>query len=180
MQTRSLISIDLIILYLYQTPTIGRQMIVSNQLKEHLKGPKAFYVGSRDKDFNCDIIRGLGAGATGHDTVKFYVAEKTARKMLDNLRSNKLVNLSVTQIFTSESYQFKGRFLSAKPVNEDESKAVLEYVGQFEEAVSTFGLKPGLIADNLLYKPALAIEFVVDQIFDQTPKIGTGQKLSVV
>jgi hypothetical protein len=155
-------------------------MILSNQLKEHLKGPKSIYVGSRDKDFNCDILRGLGAGAAGHDTVKVYVAEKTAGKMLENMRTNKLVNLSVTQIFTSESYQFKGRFLSAKSVNEDEAKAVLEYINQFEEAVSSFGLKPGLIADNLSYNPALAIEFVVDQVFDQTPKIGTGQKLSTV
>ena len=155
-------------------------MILSNQLKEHLKGPKSLFTGTRDKDFTCDAVRVLGAIASGHDTIKFFIAEKTAGKTLDNMRSNKLVSLSVTQIFTSESYQFKGRFLSAKPVNEEESNAILEYVNQFEEAVSSFGLRPGLIVDNLIYKPALAIEFVVDQVFDQTPKIGTGQKLSTV
>lgn len=155
-------------------------MILSNHLKEHLKGPKAIFVGTRDKDLNCDILRVLGGGASGHDTIKFFVAEKTANKTLDNLRSNKLVSLSVTQIFTSESYQFKGRFLNARPVNEEETEAILEYVGQFEEAVSSMGYKPGLVADHILYKPAIAIEFVVDEIFDQTPKKGTGQKLSTV
>lgn len=155
-------------------------MILSAQLKEHLKGPKSLFVGTRDKDFNCDALRVLGGGSSGHDTIKFFIAEKTAGKTLDNMRANKLVSLSVTNIFTSESYQFKGRFLSARATNEEEANAVLEYVGQFEEAVSGMGYPKGLVADHILYKPALAIEFVVDQIFEQTPKVGTGQKLTTV
>lgn len=155
-------------------------MILSNQLKEHLKGPKALFVGTRDKDLNCDILRALGGGASGHDTIKFFVAEKTAGKMLDNMRSNKLVSLSVTNIFTVESYQFKGRFLSARPVNQEETQTVSEYIGQFEESLTSMGYKPGLFADHVLYNPAIAIEFVVDEIFDQTPKAGTGQKLTTV
>ena len=155
-------------------------MIIPSPLKEHLKGPKAFFVGARDKDFNCDILRVLGGSATGHDTIKFFVAEKTAGKMLDNMRSNKLVSLSVSNIFNSESYQFKGRFLSAKPESAEEAEGVYEYVGQFEESLGSMGYPKGLFADHVLYKPALAIEFAVEQIFDQTPKIGTGQQLKAV
>ena len=82
-------------------------MILSSQLKEHLKGPKYMFVGTRDKDFNCDVVGVLGAHSSGHDTIKFFIAEKTAGKTLENMRSNKLVSLSATNVFTSESYQFK-------------------------------------------------------------------------
>ena len=155
-------------------------MILSAQLKEHLKGPKYMFVGTRDKELNCDIVGVLGGYASGHDTIKFFVAEKTANKTLDNMRSNKLVSLSATNIFTSESYQFKGRFISAKPTTEEEAKGISEYIGQLEEVVASMGYPPGLIADHILYKPGMAIEFVVDQIFDQTPKVGAGQKLTTV
>lgn len=155
-------------------------MIIPNQIKEHLKGPKYSFTGTRDKDFRCDLLGVLGVVVTGHDTVRFFIAEKTAGKTLENLRSNKLVTLSVTNVFTSESYQLKGKFLSARSVNEEESKAVQEYIDQFEEVVSGMGFPPSLIADHMLYKPALAIEFVVDAIFDQTPKVGTGKQLTTI
>src|SRR5688572_23745026 len=147
-------------------------MIVSNHLKEHLKGPKALYVGSRDKDFNCDVLRAIGVMVTGHDTVKYYLAESTANKMLDNLRSNKLVNLSVTNIFTSESYQLKGRMLQIKPVTGAEEHLIKEYIQQFDEAIAMAGYKPGLVAAHTPLHPAVSIEFVVDEVFDQTPKMG--------
>lgn len=155
-------------------------MILSSQLKEHLKGPKGIFLGTRDKELNCDLLRVLGASATGHDTVKFFLAEESAGKTLDNLRSNKLIALSATNVFTLESYQFKGRLLSVKPVNEEEAKAVFEFVNQFDEAISKLGYKEGLVINNLKYDPALALEFRVEQIFDQTPKVGAGKQITAV
>jgi hypothetical protein len=155
-------------------------MILSNTLKEHLKGPKGAFVGTRDKDLNCDLLRALSVSASGHDTIKFFLAEKTAAKTLDNLRSNKIVSLSVTDVFTLESFQFKGRLLSVRPASEEEETSILEFVKQFEEAIAKLGYRPGLVIDNLEYHPALAFEFIVDQIFDQTPKVGAGKQLSAV
>ena len=155
-------------------------MILSSQLKEHLKGPKGIFLGTRDKELNCDLLRVLGASASGHDTIKFYLAEESAGKTLDNLRSNKLVSLSATNVFTLESYQFKGRLLSIRPANAEEAITVLEFVNQFDEAISKLGYPPGIVLNNLTYDPALAVEFVVDQIFDQTPKIGAGNQIATV
>ena len=155
-------------------------MILSNQLKEHLKGPIGIFIATRDKNLDCDAARVLGALASGHDTIKFYLGEKFADKTLDNLRSNKLVSLSATNVFTLESFQFKGRLLSIRPTNEEESNAVSEYVNQFDEAVTKLGYRQGIVLDNTVYNPSLAVEFIVDQIFDQTPKAGAGKQLATV
>ncbi|HUR31760.1 MAG TPA: hypothetical protein VMZ69_10045 [Saprospiraceae bacterium] len=155
-------------------------MIIPSHIKEHLKGPTGIFLGTRDKDLNCDLLRVLGASATGHDTIKFFIAEKSSGQTLDNLRSNKLVSLSATNVFTLESFQYKGRFLSVRPVNEEEAKAVFEFVTEFEEAITKLGYKPGIVANNVIYDPALAIEFMVEQIFDQTPKVGAGKQIASV
>lgn len=155
-------------------------MILTNQLKEHLKGPRFSFVGTRDKDFNCDIVRAFAISATGHDSVKFYIAEKTASQTLDNLRANKIVTLSVTNVYTSESFQLKGKMLNSRPVNDEEASEISEYIEQFEEIVTTAGHRKGLVKENFIHDPALAIEFVVESVFDQTPKVGTGQQVTLV
>ena len=155
-------------------------MIIPSHLKEHLKGPKGSALGTRDKDLNCDLVRVLGAMASGHDTIRIFIAEKSAEKTLDNLRSNKIVALSVTNVFTLESFQFKGRLLSLKPANEEEIRSIREFITEFDEAISQLGYKPGLFINSTAYDPALSVEFIVDQIFDQTPKIGAGKQLTAV
>ena len=155
-------------------------MILSTQLKEHLKGPKASYLGTRDKDYTTDIIRALGITVTGPDSLKFFIAEPTAHKALDNLRANKIVTLSVTNILNLESFQLKGRLINVIPVNDEEIKFIKEFVLQFEEAAVRMGLPIGLVTNYMLHLPALAVEFVAEQIFEQTPKIGTGKLISAV
>ncbi len=155
-------------------------MILSSQLKEHLKGTRAFYVGTRDKDFTCDIVRVLGAIVTGHDSIKFFIAVKTAKNTLDNLRANKIVSLSATNIFTSESFQLKGRMIVVKDANQEEDQFIKDYIYLFDEAVAKFGLPEGLVTKSVPYHPALTVEFTVVQVFDQTPKIGTGKLVSAI
>ncbi|HUR30659.1 MAG TPA: hypothetical protein VMZ69_04455 [Saprospiraceae bacterium] len=155
-------------------------MILANQLKEHLKSPKSTYAGSRDKDFNCDVVRVVGVCVTGHDTVKFFIAESTASKTLDNFKANKLINLSSTNVFTTESYQLKGRVLSIKAGTTEDQMLVNDCIQRFDEDVSTIGFRPGMITEKLPHNPVIAIEFVVDQIFDQTPKVGTGKSMETV
>ncbi len=153
-------------------------MILSSQLKEHVKGPKAAHVGTRDKDFTSDTVRVMGVIPTGHDSLKFFIAEKTAQRTVDNLRSNKLVALATTNVLNFESYQLKGRLLSIKPANDEEEAWIKEYIIQFDAEVTKIGLPQGFVINNILYLPALAVEFVVEQVFDQTPKIGTGNLVS--
>lgn len=155
-------------------------MIISSQVREHLKGPKSTYAGSRNKDFVCDIVRVIGVCVTGHDTVKFYIAEASAAKTVDNIRSNKLVNLSSTNIFTTESYQLKGRMINLKPGTSEDQAIVNDYIHQFDEDVAMVGFRPGLVKENMPHNPVVAIEFVVDQVFDQTPKVGTGKSIETV
>jgi hypothetical protein len=154
-------------------------MIIPNQLKDHLRGPRFSYLGTRDKDFNCDLVRAFASSVTGHDTVKFFIAELTAAQTLDNLRSNKIVTLSVTNVFTSESYQMKGKVLNVGPASGEEMEVIAQYIDEFEDTVLAAGFQKGLVKDNFVYHPALAIEFVVENLFDQSPKVGTGQQVTI-
>lgn len=155
-------------------------MILSNQLKDHLRGPRFSFLGTRDKDFNCDIVRAFAIYDTGHDSVKFYIAEKTAPQALDNLRANKIVTLSVTHPHTSVSYQLKGKMLSVRTATPEEATEIAQYIEEFEIVIHAAGFPEGLVKNNFVHDPALAIEFVVNFVFDQTPKVGTGQQVTLV
>lgn len=137
-------------------------------------------MGTRDKDFNCDIVRAFAISATGHDSVKFYIAESTAAQSLDNLRTNKIVTLSVTEVFSSQSFQLKGKMLNARPVTTEEAEEITRYIEEFEDVVVNTGNRKGLVKENFVHDPAIAIEFVVELVFDQSPKVGTGQQVTLV
>jgi hypothetical protein len=68
--------------------------------------------------------------------------------------------------------------VEVRAANELEQEFIWLFMLAYEAMSAEAGLLVGLTLKNVPYKPAIAIEFEVEQIFEQTPKIGTGKLLT--
>lgn len=155
------------------------EMILSARLKEHLSQPLALWVGSRDSDFRPEGVRAVMVDIRQHNILRLFVQKEQAEQTIHNLRDNKRISLASVDPATLESYQFKGTFIKVGDVTDDEVERIDELKVLFNEVLLNWGLPDGIV-NNLPIFPAVAIEFEIDQIFDQTPKQGTGQLISAM
>ena len=133
-------------------------------------------LGTRDKNLKPTYNRVLSAKATGDSTIKVAISRKTADQVLKNLDGNKMISLVTTFPHTFECYQFKGTLIKYYDSTVEDKNDVANYLNKFNEIVQKFGGKDGVVYK---WQPegTITIEFEVGQIFEQTPKIGTGNKL---
>ena len=95
-----------------------------------------------------------------------------------HLRENPVIALVVTEVHSFESYQYKGNFLSYRPCTEAEVDFQLKYMEEFSDILGSFGhSKMGLYNAYFKYRPIIALDFQVTQVFDQSPRAGTGEKV---
>ena len=152
-------------------------MILSAHLKEHLNGPQAFWIGTRDADLIPEAVRGAVVIVKPLNVLRILVQKEQAQKTLENLRHNRRVALSSIDPSNLESYQFKGTFIKSEDATAEELDLIKERKVVFNEVLLTWGLPDGLVY-KLPTFPTIALEFEIEEIFEQTPKQGTGQLMS--
>lgn len=156
-------------------------MIFPVRLKEYFQRPKFYCLTTRDKNYDCDILRGLGVKLSGPDTMVVFVYAGTAGRSLENLKENGLISLACADGATHESYQLKGKQLEVRPATAEEQEFIQQYLHDLDEMYVEYGgMTGGVIIDAVAHDPALALEFEVEEIFDQTPKVGTGKLMTSV
>lgn len=148
-------------------------MQINEDLKKFLQGVNGQGLGTRDKDLTPSYNRIIAAKASGNNTIKFTIAKQTAAQAIKNLRENKMVSLVQANILNFECYQFKGSYISHHDSTSEEKADVENYFNKMNEALIKIGVQDGLVY-NFPHDPTITIEFEVEQIFEQTPKIGTG------
>lgn len=133
-------------------------------------------LGTRDANLTPDFARVLGATAVDDLHIKLFVDGPTSTRSLANMRDNQWIAFVIVDIMSAECYQFKGKFISA--INLDEQDMVLfdQYMKGFDDLVEAIGLNRGLI-DAYPHSSMIGITMEVQEIFEQTPKKGTGQKI---
>jgi len=150
---------------------------ITLELKEFIEGPVGISAGTRNSELKPEYCRVLGAHALENDVIKFFIAKSTAGETLNNIEDNKLISINFANIFSSESYQFKGENIKFADCDETDQKRVDEYMSAFNDCLIKIGF-----TEDLIYKwpsnPCIAIEMKVEDIFDQTPRIGAGNKIT--
>lgn len=157
-------------------------MLLPNQLKTFLQEPRFYWLATRDAEFKTEPHRVFGLQIPGPDSLRFFLYQGTGEKSRANLMANKLVALSITNAFTFESYQFKGKMTEIRLITQEEEEFIANYISEMDRIVVAIGLPypENSIVAQTDYKPSWAVEFQVEQIFDQTPKAGTGNLVATV
>ena len=153
--------------------------MIPQEIVDFIYSGQAGVVGSRDE--NMVPMLALCWGTRVRDTdgvIITYVVKEQYEQMLKNFNNNGRVVLTLVETPSYRSYQFKGQFLEARAMTPDE----IDFQRQFrEEVVAGFhsGGYPYEIADRYVGLADLAIEFKVENIFDQTPGPGAGKAVQI-
>jgi hypothetical protein len=150
-------------------------MALTEKLIKYIHQGNGMFMATRDANKKPEIHRALGAIVMNESRIKFFFDGVTARRILENITDNHLISV-VTCSDTFESYQFKGKSFGFSHVTEEENQEVMDYFQKFSDLMVVFGLRDKLVY-NYPHTQMMCLVMDVEDVYEQTPKVGTGQKV---
>ena len=143
-----------------------------------LAQPLAFWAACTDQQNVVDVVRCIGlAPLNDYDTITFFIPEKYSENFIQNLYTNKPLTFLGCALVNYESYQYKGTFKSLRSCTEDEVEIQRLYMETFSDLTELIGLAKEPVYKAYFHLPSVAVSMKVDEIFEQTPRQGTGKLL---
>jgi hypothetical protein len=110
-------------------------------------------------------------------TIRCSLPEADIDNLIASLKDNGQLSLTIEQIGSHETYQFKGNYIGSTPPNSEDLAAHERIKNRFAKLASqTFGL-PEDIGLAFTPRPSLVVRFRIREIFLQTPGPGAGHRL---
>jgi hypothetical protein len=110
-------------------------------------------------------------------TIRCSIHEAYTDNLVSSLEGNGQFSLTIEQIGSHETYQFKGDYVGSSQPNNADLAAHQRIKNRFAKVVNqVFGL-PEDICLAYISRPSLVVRFTVREIFLQTPGPGAGHRL---
>src|SRR5262245_23683518 len=110
-------------------------------------------------------------------TIRCSINQAYLEHLFSSLEDNGQFSLTVEQIGTHETYQFKGNFTGSAEPNDADCAAHSRVTDRFAKAVSSlFGLSQE-VCRAFIFPPSVVVRFTVREIFLQTPGPGAGHRV---
>jgi len=140
-----------------------------------LNQPLSFWAATCDAENVPDVVHvnGLSPVESGNQ-ITLFLSKRYSETFVANLELNPELALIGTNVQTFEGYQFKGHFRSLRPCTPEEEQMQLNFIDRFTTVIELMGFNRQWYYDSYFHQPSLAITFTVHDIFEQTPKKGTG------
>ena len=134
--------------------------------------------GTRDKSLVPHVHRVSGWRCSpDRKTITCLIPEEFTSDLMSSLEDNGQFALTVCEVPSHETYQFKGDYVSSRPSNAGDVTDFERCRQRFAERVaSLFGL-PEEACRAFVPEPSLAVTFQVREIFVQTPGPAAGRRL---
>ncbi len=134
--------------------------------------------GSRDSNLVPHVHRISGLIVEpDHRTLTCLIASGFTKDLLPSLEDNGQFALTVSDMPSHETYQFKGSYIGSRPIQDSDLVAHEGLKQRFTERISTeFGIPAEFLAPYIP-PPGLAVSFAVREIFVQTPGPNAGRRI---
>ena len=122
-------------------------------------------------------VSGWRLDGDGH-TLTALVSEQFTDHLVESLEANGEFALTVEEFPSHETYQFKGRYRTHRPLQPEDHEVVDRIRERFAKSVRRVEPNaPDHVLKAFILPPVLAVEFDVREIFLQTPGPGAGTRL---
>jgi hypothetical protein len=111
------------------------------------------------------------------ETIACMFAEPFTPHLVESLEQNGWLAVTIEKIPSHETYQFKGKFLSAKPCSAEDIEACDRIRDRFGTVIPMVYPFDGAVARAFCIRPSLTIRFRLLEIYTQTPGPGAGRRL---
>ncbi len=134
--------------------------------------------GTRDKELVPHVHRVSGWRCSpDRKTITCLIPEEFAPDLMSSLEDNGQFALTVCEVPSHETYQFKGDYVSSRPSDETDRADFERCRGRFaERIVMLFGFAEEACR-AFVPRPSIAVTFQVREIFVQTPGPAAGRRL---
>ena len=105
-----------------------------------------------------------------------YLFKDHAHMVVDKAKKSGKLAVCATYAFTLEALQFKGSYLDSWDAGADDDLVITKLRKEYNDILMKLGLPDGHI-DNWVANPALGVKMKINEVFNQTPAEGTGNKL---
>jgi hypothetical protein len=109
-------------------------------------------------------------------TLTLFTFKKDAQQVLEHTSSGTKITATASNALDFNTLQFKGTCKGHYNVQEDEMDFIRDNYAKQVDIMQMIGVPDGAVA-NWKYDPSVAIVMNVVEIFDQTPKVNTGNKI---
>lgn len=137
------------------------------------------FAGSRDRDLVPfgHRVSGWRIG-TDNRTVTVLFPDEFLPKLLESLQQNRELAVTVEAFPSHETYQFKGRYISHREVDDADVEAADRVRRRWVKGLRTLYVEaPEDVLKGFVSPPSLAVDVEVLEIFLQTPGPGAGTRL---
>ena len=135
-------------------------------------------VGVDDK-LMCDFCRTCGLWVTDDEYLIVIITPSLTKSLLNSMQSNLNVACTIVNAYTMESYQFKGIYLEHRALIAEEEKLKQACMQGIHDVLNGMGFEYGESYKKYADLDGIAVKMKVNEIFEQTPKKGTGGKIIV-
>jgi hypothetical protein len=151
--------------------------VIDEARKDFIESGVSIIVGTRDGDLVPEIARGWAPRVLdGGSEVEFFIDEPASARTLENLRSNGLIAMTMTDPISFIALQLKGWRTDIGEPHPDDQPWIDRHREMFTEGLRARAI-PALISRNYWSSKVIRVRFHVDEAYDQTPGPGAGGKL---
>ncbi|MBK8206069.1 MAG: pyridoxamine 5'-phosphate oxidase family protein [Planctomycetes bacterium] len=143
-------------------------------IAEFLKRGLCVLVATRDAALSPLCVSASAVALDGPGRAIVYLPAYESAPALANLRANGAVAVLVEEPTTHRGIQMKGRSLAVREATVPELDHVAEFVARTKAELSAIGFAPTVL-ERMNFTPCTAVEFTVEQVFEQTPGPGAGR-----
>ena len=153
-------------------------MVVPAWHVDFLKQPLSFWIATTNLDNIPEPAKCTGVFFDpASDTFTCFVPKKFTDKTFKDLEENPTMALVGVELHTYEGYQYKGQYISQRECTREEIEYQYKYMKEFTDILESFGYSSAGYLKAYIRPPFVALMFKVTQVFDQSPKVGTGGEI---
>ncbi|MFC7608119.1 pyridoxamine 5'-phosphate oxidase family protein [Pseudoroseomonas aestuarii] len=152
-------------------------MVLDEGLASFLEEPVMIIVGTQADGYLPEIARAAGAVLEAdRAALHLMVSARQWPETIANLRANRRITVTFSRPADYETYQLKGTVTAIAPPTLEQQARATRYLAEIGEVLAGFGLAPEISAPWRVARDLLALRFVPEAVFVQTPGATAGQK----
>jgi hypothetical protein len=158
---------------------IACDIVIPGKLIRFLEHANVAFLGSRDRDLVPFGHRVSGWRiAADQRTMTILLPDEYLQTLVESMQQNGELAVTVEEFPSHETYQFKGRYLHHREIQDGDIEVADRVRRRFVKSLRPmYPDAPEPVLNAFVSPPSLAVDFEVLEIYLQTPGPGAGTRL---
>lgn len=150
--------------------------LLSDDLISFLDGPNSVMMATQNGSLKPTSTRALTLECVpGQDRVKVWLPSAVAERALADVRVDKRIAVGCSRASSHQTFQLKGHVVNVRTLPDEIRPELTRRFALFAQECEQVGL-PRRLLERVVIWPAVEIEVAVQEIYDQRPGPGAGER----